>query len=453
MNGGPPEIILREPDYNIQKSSGFFALGCGGSITVRFTDNALVDIEGPDLYIFEIGTEIEATQLDISKDGEEWIRVGEINGGTAEIDIRNFIQPGDVFYYVRLTDLKGGCHGAWPGADIDAIAAIGSVVQVTLSSSFLFDTGSYTLRTEALQSIDSIATILNLSAIRSIDISGHTDNVGSNEMNMTLSNNRANAVKEYLQTKLKDKSIAIYTAGFGETQPIATNDTEEGRQTNRRVTLIVHPKQVNTLQKSQFEELTHTLFLPYDTKNDQWFSDYPKPVNKKNFNGLLTDHLDDALYYKGNTYFFYGNQVKKYNNKTKVVSTKEQTIQAVFPGLMLSRIDASVYLEDEDVICFFKNDSCTLYKPVSKQIQVFQLNDLFPGIGTRYIDAVMQRDPMTFIFFFDGMNQVYNHRSRTAETAPILLSKENWGNLWLDGPDAIMDDNSGMMYFFKNPGE
>mgnify|MGYP001586691340 FL=1 len=150
MNGGPSTIVLGEPDYDLENSKGFFTLGCGGSITVRFTDNALIDIEGSDLYIFEVGTVIEPTMLEISKDGNTWINVGEINGGRAEVDIKDFVKPGDVFYYIRLTDLKKGCKGYWSGADIDAIGAIGSVMQVNLNSSLLFDNASYTLKQEAL---------------------------------------------------------------------------------------------------------------------------------------------------------------------------------------------------------------------------------------------------------------------------------------------------------------
>jgi OOP family OmpA-OmpF porin len=453
MNGAAPEGVLGETDYNIEVRKGFFSMGCGGTLTVRFTDNALTDIEGPDLYIFEVGSEVENTRLEISKDAVNWIDVGEISGGRAEVDIRDFVKEGEVFYYVRLTDLKTGCKGNWPGADIDAIAAIGSVVQVTLNSSFLFDVGSYTLKPAALLSIDSLAAQLNTSSVKSIDVYGHTDNVGADDMNMTLSKNRANSVKEYLVKKLKDKSIVINTVGFGKTEPVTTNDTEEGRQANRRVSMIIHPKEVNKIDKQQYEEFTNVLYLLFDINNGRWFNDYPKPINKNNFGGLPVDHIDEALYYNETTYFFYGNKVKKYNNKTKVVDATEQKIKDVFPGVGFNRIDAAIALSDGELLYFFKNDSCILYKPATKTSKTYKLETLFPGLNTARPEAIMFLDQEHLMFFFDGMTQVYNYRGATPEGAPVLISKASWGNLWLDGPDVIMDDNTGMIYFFKNPLE
>ena len=68
-------------------------------------------------------------------------------------------------------------------------------------------------------------------------IHGHTDNVGNDEDNKTLSQNRAKAVYEYLATKGVSTS-RMRTLGFGESQPVATNDTDEGRQLNRRVEIV-----------------------------------------------------------------------------------------------------------------------------------------------------------------------------------------------------------------------
>jgi outer membrane protein OmpA-like peptidoglycan-associated protein len=453
VNGGAPEIVLGESEYNIETRKGFLSLGCGGTLTVRFTDNALVNIEGPDLYIFEVGSEIEPTQLEISKDGITWINVGEISGGRSEVDINNFVKENEAFYYVRLTDLKGGCKGSWPGADIAAVAALGSVMQVTLNSSLLFDVGSYTLKPDALLSIDSLANKLNSSSIKSIDVFGHTDNAGGDELNMTLSKNRANAVKDALLKKLSDKSIVINTTGFGKTQPIATNDTEEGRQANRRVSLVIYPKAINKVDKKQFEELSNVTYVLFDYANGRFFNNYPKPVNAVNFSGLYTQHIDEALFYAGTTYFFNGNKVKKYNNKSKLVDPAEQTIKEVFPGVGFNQIDAAYYLAEDDMICFFKNDSCMMYRPSNKSAKAFKLENLFPGLPTTHVEAILFMDSDHLIFFFDGMTQVYNYSTKEAEGQPVSMTKANWGNLWLDGPDAIMDDNSGMVYFFKSPAE
>lgn len=123
---GPPN---NRPLYesNTQVRQNFVSLGCGGTLVVRFTDNALVDVPGPDLYVFEIGSDVEPSHLWISKNGTEWVDIGEIKGATAAIDISRFVKPGDQFRYVRLTDLKSRCVKTWGGADIDAVGAIGAV--------------------------------------------------------------------------------------------------------------------------------------------------------------------------------------------------------------------------------------------------------------------------------------------------------------------------------------
>ncbi len=120
-----PENTLGGPNYTPGSTTGAYTLGCGGEIVVKFTDNLLVDVKGIDLHIFEVGT-VEATQLFISKDGETWIDVGKIGGGRTAVDIGPFVQDDDEFAYVKLVDLKE-CTKINPGADIDAVAAIGSV--------------------------------------------------------------------------------------------------------------------------------------------------------------------------------------------------------------------------------------------------------------------------------------------------------------------------------------
>lgn len=130
----PEYSALGEPDYVSEadelKKPVFSAvtLGCGGSLTLEFTKVRLVDVPGPDLHVFEVGPAVEPTQLEISKDGVNWINIGKISGGKASVDIHQYVSPGDQFRYVRLTDLKSGCGGDYPGADIDAVGAIGCVV-------------------------------------------------------------------------------------------------------------------------------------------------------------------------------------------------------------------------------------------------------------------------------------------------------------------------------------
>ena len=107
-------------------------LGCHGTLTLEFIDNVLIDVDGPDLYVFETGPWQEPTSVFISQDGRTWRDVGKSSGGTGKVEISNFVRPGEEFRYVRLTDLecrRGCCHGA----DIDSVGAIGSLPRGTLA--------------------------------------------------------------------------------------------------------------------------------------------------------------------------------------------------------------------------------------------------------------------------------------------------------------------------------
>lgn len=153
-----PTQALGAPDYGRDGARGYVSLGCGGELVLKFTNNQLIDIPGPDLYIFEVGPAIEPTALAISNNNEDWIRVGRIEGGKAEIDIAPYVRSDESFRYIKLVDLQAQCGGETPGADIDAVGAIGSLRQVVLDSSVLFDTGKYQLKPQASAAIaDALA--------------------------------------------------------------------------------------------------------------------------------------------------------------------------------------------------------------------------------------------------------------------------------------------------------
>jgi OOP family OmpA-OmpF porin len=125
-----PDSALGTPNYNRKKDgSKFTSLGKGGVLELEFTDNRLVDVEGDDLYIFEIGPTVEGTIIEISENGEHWISVGTVEGNTASLDIGPHVKSEQQFRFVRLTDdpTTGNHRGRTAGADIDAVGAIGSV--------------------------------------------------------------------------------------------------------------------------------------------------------------------------------------------------------------------------------------------------------------------------------------------------------------------------------------
>ena len=101
----------------------------------------------------------------------------------------------------------------------------------------LFDTGKSTLKPGAYATLDRLAKVLNESKDRQVIIEGHTDSVGSDELNMQLSQQRAMSVQSALMQRGVSGS-QITTLGKGEAVPVASNDDAGGRQQNRRVELI-----------------------------------------------------------------------------------------------------------------------------------------------------------------------------------------------------------------------
>jgi OmpA-OmpF porin, OOP family len=240
-----PKFALGPPNYQSEaqdeRAPSSLSLGCGGTLVVRFVDNVLVDVKGPDLHIFEVGPAVEGTALSISTDGKNWIDVGKISGGTADVDISPAAKAGETFHYARLTDLKSNCTGRFAGADIDAVGAIGSAVQFSLNSAVLFEFDKATLKPEAQKELDQVAAKIRSYAGANVVIEGHTDSVGSDDYNQRLSESRAQAVRQYFVAAPGFKAFTFESRGHGESRPIAPNETEEGREKNRRVEITVAP--------------------------------------------------------------------------------------------------------------------------------------------------------------------------------------------------------------------
>ncbi len=105
-------------------------------------------------------------------------------------------------------------------------------------SDVLFDTGRYSLKPGAREKLAKVAGILLAYPGINVQVGGYTDNVGNDEMNQTLSEHRAGSVRDYL-VESGVNSNAVTAQGFGNSQPVATNDNSTGRQQNRRVELVV----------------------------------------------------------------------------------------------------------------------------------------------------------------------------------------------------------------------
>ena len=112
---------------------------------------------------------------------------------------------------------------------------------VTMSDSILFDVNSAALKPQSMITLDQMADVMVKYPDSDILVKGHTDSTGSEKYNQELSERRSKSVKNYLISNGVSDS-RITAIGFGETIPITSNDTDEGRETNRRVEIEIKPR-------------------------------------------------------------------------------------------------------------------------------------------------------------------------------------------------------------------
>jgi hypothetical protein len=118
---------------------------------------------------------------------------------------------------------------------VDAIGAIGAATRLQIDSAVLFDTDDATLKEEAFSILDDIIARIPNPHQTQIEVLGHTDNTGAAAYNQRLSERRAETVASYLRRESGFVDDMVVPRGYGETRPIASNRTAEGRRRNRRV--------------------------------------------------------------------------------------------------------------------------------------------------------------------------------------------------------------------------
>lgn len=161
----------------------------------------------------------------------------------------------------------GGTTGALIGKKMDkqaaeleaqlgqnaAVERIGEGIKVTFESGILFQTGKSNLSESSKEALAKFSKTLSDYPDTNVMIYGHTDDVGSDDSNQTLSEKRAAAVKDFLVSKAV-AAKRITTQGMGEKSPVAANDTEDGRQKNRRVEVAITANE-DMMKKAQAGEL------------------------------------------------------------------------------------------------------------------------------------------------------------------------------------------------------
>lgn len=150
--------------------------------------------------------------------------LGAVVGGAAGAYIGNYMDK-------QAEEIERDLEGA-------RVERVGEGIKITFDSGILFDVNSSSLRLEARANLSKLAGILNKYEDTEVLVEGHTDATGSNDHNLDLSMRRAQSVSNYMST-LAVAANRFRIMGYGEDQPIAPNDTVEGRQTNRRVEIAI----------------------------------------------------------------------------------------------------------------------------------------------------------------------------------------------------------------------
>ena len=151
--------------------------------------------------------------------------IGAAVGGTAGVLIGNYMDK-------QAEEMQNDIAGA-------EIERVGEGIKITFDSGILFATNSSTLEPEAKRNIIKLATILNKYPDTNILVTGHTDSDGTDDYNQALSERRAKAVSDYA-TMQGVPSSRFSVIGLGENEPVATNDTQDGKHLNRRVEIAVY---------------------------------------------------------------------------------------------------------------------------------------------------------------------------------------------------------------------
>jgi len=143
-----------------------------------------------------------------------------------------------------------------------AVQREGNVLALTFRSDFTFAVNSSTIRPGLNNELARVAQVLNAYPQTTLTVAGHTDSTGSEEYNQTLSQKRAESVKN----ALVQRGVAAYrinAVGYGESQPVGDNETEFGRQQNRRVEVRINPVDQNQQYQNQGQYQNQQYQDPY----------------------------------------------------------------------------------------------------------------------------------------------------------------------------------------------
>jgi outer membrane protein OmpA-like peptidoglycan-associated protein len=194
----------------------------GALAVARNYSNSMVAKKGRKIHeAVDAGGGTATASMPLGDGGSLWLETSISNGG--ETYTLTIVEQAAMAQQIAIT-------AEWLA---EQLASSGSVALEGIT----FDTGKSAVRPESKAVLDEVGALLKNDAALALEIQGHTDNVGSPTANLTLSQQRADAVKAYLVSAHGIDAARLTAAGFGDTRPVADNATEDGRAKNRRVEL------------------------------------------------------------------------------------------------------------------------------------------------------------------------------------------------------------------------
>ncbi|PLX43880.1 MAG: outer membrane beta-barrel domain-containing protein [Deltaproteobacteria bacterium] len=183
------------------------------------------------------GAKVDMAGCEVDSDGDGVVDSKDACAGTprgVKVDMRGcrIDTDGD-----GVWDEEDKCPTTPKGVPVDKEGC--NVKKVSIKLEAEFDTGKAEIRKESYPEVDKVGEFMVKYTSTNAVIEGHTDSVGSSESNQALSQRRAEAVREYLIKNFDIAPSRVTAKGYGEEKPVATNDTPEGRQMNRRIEAVI----------------------------------------------------------------------------------------------------------------------------------------------------------------------------------------------------------------------
>jgi outer membrane protein OmpA-like peptidoglycan-associated protein len=262
------EMVCIEMHISAADYCNYVTDGIGALLSVKKAESNLQTV-------LTFNASMSNPKLNMLDENEEWQLLSDVytaSGGEEFLTIGNFMTDKELKIIRRTEDFKSKGYGKWSYVYIDNVKVrpiqnklecsceneylasiavdppleLGEYKKIKLDA-ILFDFDADVLTEEALKQLEEVFTLLRKNRAMYLEISGHTDVVGPNGYNLDLSKRRAQRVIDHLTTKGIDPSRLQLTF-FGKEQPVANNETDEGRQQNRRVEFQILEKKFELIQ-------------------------------------------------------------------------------------------------------------------------------------------------------------------------------------------------------------